>query len=329
MFSMFWVVFSTIVALAWSIPFLIAPIIGLRFYIISESRVIKLLKRLPKYSSLINNDNPDGWIVGWPFIGYIESSGESRGRAGDGSRLYLFTTIRYYTKKMKEIDSIDSSEEESSATDDESSSKGDKCEICLFDREGSYTNIYYMRRYLEVRSFEARKNQQKIIDQIIEFYDSRRHAVAILYGEKGVGKSMIPILLAKSLMKRSTSSDTPCVNFCDTHKPTDPGDHFNNLYQRVDPTKQNPLVVVFEEFDGMIHGIHHQTIKRHDDVTTAVCDKSTWNQFMDRFDRGYYPWTILLMTTNHHPDTIDRMDPSYIRTGRVNLTFEVILDPSS
>lgn len=325
MFSMFWVVFSTIVAIAWSLPFLIMPLVGLRFYIISESRAIKFLKRIPKFTSLVNNDDPDGWVVGWPFIGYIESSGESNGRQGQGSRVYLFTTIAYYTKKMKEIDSIESTEEEGS---DEAPKE--KCDICLYEREGCYTNIYYLRRYLDARSFDSRPNQQLIIDQIIGFYEAHRHAVVILYGEKGVGKSMIPILLAKSLMMRASPSlDTPTVNFCDTHKPTDPGDHFNNLYQRIDPTKQNPLVVVFEEFDGMIHGIHHHTIKRHEDITTAVCDKSTWNQFMDRFDRGYYPWTILVMTTNQHPESIDRLDSSYIREGRVNLTFEVTPELSS
>jgi hypothetical protein len=159
----------------------------------------------------------------------------------------------------------------------------------------------------------------------MSYYETHRNAVVVLYGEKGVGKSMIPMLLAKELAKRSREVDTDSViSFCDTHKPTDPGDHFNNLYQRVDPTKHSPLVVVFEEFDIMIHAIHHQTIVPHESVTTAIYNKASWNQFFDRFDRGYYPWTFLLLTSNHSPETIDRLDSSYLRKGRVNLFFEVL-----
>lgn len=273
------------------------------------------MKRLPKQASLCHNDDPEGWIVGWPFIGYME---HSKGKHGDETyRLFLLTTIAYYTKKMKEINTIDGDDQKNTVQEKK------KCEVTIYDRGGCFAGIYYVRRLLDVHAFESRKNQQHIIHDILTYYDEHRSAVVILHGEKGVGKSMIPILLAKNLAQRSENVDDSKIIFCDTHKPTDPGDSFQNLYIRADPSRHSPLVVVFEEFDGMIHHIHHNTVRSHNDITTAIYDKSTWNQFFDRFDRGYFPWTILLMTTNQHPDHIHRLDESYIRKGRVNLTFEV------
>lgn len=322
MIPAFWIVFSTILTIAWSIPFLIVPLIGFRFYVISENKVMKVIKRLPKYSSILHNDDPTGWIVGWPFIGYIE---QAKGNYGNESKqLHLFTTISYYESKMKEIDAIESMNQSVDQRDGEEN-KGEAEWIHLYEREGCYTNIYFTRRTFDVQPFLSRENQKPIVNQILAYYETHRNAVVVLHGEKGVGKSMIPILLAKELAKRSREVDMDSmVSFCDTHKPTDPGDHFNNLYQRVDPTKYSPLVVVFEEFDIMVHSIHHQTVVPHDSVTTAIYNKASWNQFFDRFDRGYYPWTFLLLTSNHSPETIDRLDSSYLRKGRINLTFEVL-----
>ena len=54
-----------------------------------------------------------------------------------------------------------------------------------------------------------------------------------------------------------------------------------------------------------------------------IHDKTSWNQFFDRFDRKYYPYIIIIMTTNEIPDYINKMDLSYIRDGRVNQIFHV------
>lgn len=319
MIPAFWMVFSTILTISWSIPFLLVPLVGFRFYVLSENKVMKLIKRLPKYSSITYNDDPEGWIVGWPFIGYID---HSRGSHGEESRrLYLFTTTTYYHNKIKEIDAMDSS-----STTESTQVKEKPQWIDLYEREGCYAYIYYTKRTFDVQPFQSRPNQKAIIEEILTAYESHRHLVIVLHGEKGVGKSMIPLLLAKELTLRHPREEN-LVRFCDTHKPTDPGDHFNNLYQRADPTRDSPLIVVFEEFDGMIHAIHHQTITKHDAITTAIIDKASWNQFFDRMDRGYYPWTLLFLTTNHSPDTIHRMDPSYLRKGRVDLVFEVLDAP--
>ena len=135
---------------------------------------------------------------------------------------------------------------------------------------------------------------------------------------KGCGKSMIPLLLGKAITKKDQE-----VHFCDTFKPTDPGDQFSNLYNLIEPTKESPLIVVLEEFDIIISKIHFGTITQHKSMPANIFDKTSWNQFFDRFDRRYYPWVILVLTSNVKPEVIESLDPSYIRNGRINKVFEL------
>lgn len=127
---------------------------------------------------------------------------------------------------------------------------------------------------------------------------------------------MISILLGKAITKKDQEA-----NFCDTFMPTDPGDQFSNLYNQIEPTKESPLIVVLEEFDIIISRIHYGKITQHKSMPSNIYDKTSWNQFFDRFDRRYYPWVILILTSNVKPDVIDNLDPSYIRDGRINKVF--------
>lgn len=129
---------------------------------------------------------------------------------------------------------------------------------------------------------------------------------------------MIPLLLAKKMQ-----TPTVKVNFCDTFKPTDPGDLFNKLYNSVSPSKDSPLIVVLEEFDITLRRLHDNRIEDHKHIPKEVCDKASWNQFLDRFDRKYFPHVILVLTSNMSPDAINSMDSSYIRQGRVNVMISV------
>ena len=44
---------------------------------------------------------------------------------------------------------------------------------------------------------------------------------------------------------------------------------------------------------------------------------------LDTIQRGMYPNIILIMTSNRGPEFINSLDTSYIRKGRVDLTFEM------
>ena len=74
----------------------------------------------------------------------------------------------------------------------------------------------------------------------------------------------------------------------------------------IEPTKESPLIVVLEEFDIIISKIHFGTITPHKSLPSNIYDKTSWNQFFDRFDRRYYPWVILVLTSNVKPEVIDR-----------------------
>jgi hypothetical protein len=44
---------------------------------------------------------------------------------------------------------------------------------------------------------------------------------------------------------------------------------------------------------------------------------------LDEIDRGMFPHLVLVLTSNRDPAFIRALDPSYIREGRVDLTFAV------
>jgi len=307
-------IITTTITIGWSFPFILCPFFGFQFYKISSQKLTKLLNKLPKISSINNNDSMEGWIVGKWYIGYIHITTSSHGEPT--KELYLLTSKAWFDLISKEI--------ESNQNIDNKTEENKLIKINLWEREGNYFYLHYSKRDWDITRFEAREQQYNIIKKIIDFYESNRYSVVLLHGEKGTGKSMIPILLAKSLAEANGSNTQFKAGFCDTFKPTDPGDSFVSLYNKVNPEKDSPLIVVLEEFDIMVHQIHYGKISNHKYIPTNITDKPSWNQFFDRFDRKYYPWTILILTSNVSPKVIDSLDPSYIREGRVNQTFEVV-----
>lgn len=295
---------TSTIAICWSIPFIFTNLFGLQFYKLVDQKITKFIRNTRNRASILNNDEPEGWIIGFYFIGYLFISETGYGQVK--KELYVLTTKKFYNNQ---INNSDGEREQVTETDNK---------ITIYERQGNYYNLYYSKRFYNINHMEPKLNQITAINQIYEYYKTNNNVVALLYGEKGMGKSMISLLLAKHITQNKND-----VSFCDTFNPTDPGDSFISLYNTISPTQDNPLIVVLEEFDMIISQIHYNKITKHKVIPTDIFDKTTWNQFLDRFDRKYYPNTIIILTSNVNPDIINSMDQSYIRSGRINLIFRI------
>lgn len=279
---------------------------GFQLYKISEqNKVCLIMKKLPKRSTIQEGDNIRGWVWGYLYIGYINPVQQNNNYSSViVYEVYIFTTKKFLT---------------SITTNDTDKNENEKKEnnINFYERIGSYWHFNYDKRELSVNYFTPKSNQIKPIEKIkTKYFDSiktnRPHLSVILYGRPGAGKSMVSILLAKELK----------ASLCDSFNPSDPGDSLARIYNTVCPTEDNPLIIVLEEFDILIKKIH-AGIKPHEHIPINVYDKTTWNTFFDKIDRHMYPFLIIIMTSNSHPDTINELDSSYIRPGRTDMIIEL------
>ena len=67
----------------------------------------------------------------------------------------------------------------------------------------------------------------------------------------------------------------------------------------------------------------HSGITPHKNLPIQAANKAGWNQFLDEIQIGMYPHLILILTTNKTPDFIHTLDPSYIRTKRVDNIYHL------
>jgi DNA replication protein DnaC len=145
---------------------------------------------------------------------------KTKGDNGDKRELFIFCSKKYFEQKIKDIDNVTQTEKK-----DDSDCK----ELIIWERYGSYHWLQYSKRTFDVNDFIPRPEQSKVIDEILELYNKNKYCVILLHGKKGCGKSMIPLLLGKKITKKDQE-----VHFCDTFKPTDPGDQFSSLYNLIE-----------------------------------------------------------------------------------------------
>jgi hypothetical protein len=285
----------------WTLIFIPAKFFGISLYYIKEREDCQRIQK--KINNFASHITDGGKGYGYSF-GYWYALSLSISERGDGNNYtcYMIATkesFEYLTKntdtpiqfpgKMKYAESIG-----------------------VIERCGSYQNPYYRRRDLTI-SLTPRRSQQVIMDEVVREYNETGHVITLLHGPPGTGKSMIGILITNVLKGI----------YCNSLKPWQPGDTLAYIYNDCEPTREKPLVIVFDEFDGPLLQIHKGNIVRHKDTPISVEDKAGWNKMLDEIQRGMYPNLILLLTTNKTPDFIRQLDPSYIREGRVNHIFEI------
>ena len=300
--------------LFWIIGFAADPILmilhflGIGYFVIrnDEEKIQAIFKILEKttFSSgtVFQNGKtyPSGTFIGKYFIGcYVRSDGYS-----GSNEVRIFTTKRHFDRLIK-------SEEVSLSPEHIVYCPSVSNDIQILGRTGSYTNMYYTGRKLDITNLKPRGDQAEVIQFIVDIYKKKRRATIFLSGECGVGKSTIGLLLAKEIGG----------SFCHTFNPSTPGDSLCAVINSTTVTHESPLVVVIEEGNTLIHDIHEGRISLHKNVQTIVHNKSTYNTFLD--DMMLFKNVILIMTSNESQEAINLLDPCYLRTGRVDACYNM------
>jgi Cdc6-like AAA superfamily ATPase len=183
----------------------------------------------------------------------------------------------------------------------------DSQKIELLVADGSHWNPFYNSLDIKLPEDQNNPTQTQIVSDIFNWYKQKDYCSAFISGQPGTGKSTIASLLTLKLNGL----------LCETFSPTRPGFTLSKLIIRAKPTREKPLVILFDEVDVMINDIHHG-ITPHKNIPIWVDNKSTFNKFLDHM--RFHEHVILIMTSNLTKEQIsEKYDPCYLRQGRVNL----------
>lgn len=291
-------IFSGAVSIAWSVLFVLPAVFRVQLYKLDSSRVQPFLKKHVCVAAVRTSDDVEQWVLGKWFIGFlhhVETDHNTR------RTLYLLCTQSFYEKHVQQ-------------REDQTRS------LSYWHRQGVFWRLEYTRYPLPVPVFEARPYQQRIIEQIMDVYTSRSHAVALLTGSSGGGKSMTPRLLCKHIMAQP---NVTTVHLCDTHAPYDHGDNFFTLFNKVQPSAESPLVVVLDEIDICMDNLHHGRVVQKHHIPVQLKNKTDWNAFMDAINYNMYPHCIFVFTSNKSAQYFDALDESYMSPARVHVKVHV------
>jgi hypothetical protein len=281
--------------------FLLTQLFGVRLYTVTRREdCLKIQKRV-KYCSHLTNGKGEGYSIGY---WYLMSISIIENDEADRYCVYMIATAATYEALLKDT--------EHKPLQPSSDERTETKMMTVYERLGSFQHPWFKMRTLSLPPIKPRPNQATTIEAIHDHHDRVGHTVAYLHGPPGSGKSMIGVLLA----------EIHGGSYCNTLRPWQPGDSLAALYSEVEPTKEKPLIVAFDEIDDPLLKIH-AGIAPHKSLPISVHDKPSWNHMLDEIQRGMYPNLIILFTSNKTPEFIREMDPSYIREGRVDLIHEV------
>lgn len=183
----------------------------------------------------------------------------------------------------------------------------DNCYRIIF-KSGGFDFPDYDMRDINFSYYKPRKNQSKIINDIKLNYNQSNRLTVFLSGTYGSGKTMLTRLLSKNLKA--------CL--MDKFNPSKPNTYLHSLYNIVNPSKKKPLVLVIDEVDILLNTIV-KGIPEHKRYDRLVDSKTSWNSFLDDIDIGIYKNLILILCSNKSKEEIDKLDPSFLRKGRVHM----------
>ena len=287
---------TTIMSSLLEVLFLILDFFGIKRAVSSSKQGFNNIKKVIIGASIWKEQEPDGLIYGYWFLGYLKTEKETSGRVS--TEITIIGSYNFLIKNGFLSNSVQEKNVE------ENTNKKNSIEV--YDREGHYFRFRYDMSTLPFE-FEPLENQQFAINFLAEQSIHSSNITALLYGRPGCGKSVIPLLLAKKMG----------AHYVDSFNPTTPGDTLSSLLSKFKLTPSKKIIIVLEEIDVLLSKVHNKEIIPHKDVCTLVSDKESWNSFLDKFDRKRVNNVILIMTSNKDPSFFDKMCPSYFRKGRL------------
>jgi len=275
---------------------------GFRIYIVTTLNTQRnILSKIKWSTKRDENNKANGYFTTAYCIGYYD----------DTERILKLICSEQQYQQLTSRPSIDSKPDLTRQI-----VKKEKTCINVFHKNCYIEYISYKSRLFNVSTFSVLKNQVEPVQQILNKYESSiyKSVVCLLHGSPNTGKSMVSILVAKALE----------ASYCKSYKPIEAGDSMDTLYNTCNPSAENPLVILLDEFDIMLEKIHNDKIIPNNKVLTEVTDKISWNQLLDNISIGFYPFTIFILTTNINPVYIVKnYDSSYIRENRCHLIMEM------
>lgn len=266
------------------------------------------------FSTSTNSDKvPIGLVFGKWYVAYVTTVNiQKRDSVSIGYNITFWTTESGHTKSMSD-NCLESDVEKGLNGDEKSDCTSNVANtIEIWRHSGSFKsesiekfNIWFCNEECAQQSEVVRHMKQMVQTSIENGYGNR--LVVMIAGPSGTGKSQI----AKQFTKAVGGT------LADDFHPTHAGENFASLIKTVKPSKKKPLVVLLDEGDKTFHRIQNETIKEHEFLVIPVTDKASHNTFMDRLVE--HDNVFIIITMNSSFDDIDRIDPSYTRSGRVDL----------
>lgn len=300
---MLFFIIAPAMAIIWSVFFIPISLINIKLYKINGNKMHAFTKKI-KIASIWTNNDPDGWVCGFWYIGYMHKSSSSGNDSNNLSTvLYILCTTKFY-KTYIDLKDIDSDGKEPP-------------QLLYYEREGGYYCAEYTDRIIKLPTRTPHEIQSNAATKIVNIYKKKSNAIALLYGKPGTGKSMTAQYICSELL-----NTYDCVAFIDTYNPFEQGNNFSSLYTHISPSETKPLVIMLEEIDCGISMMHYGKIAIGACSPIQIRNKPDWNSFFDKIDRGLYPHIIIIMTTNKSINYFNELDESYMRNGRVDTIIE-------
>lgn len=298
-----------ILVLPWTLIFLLVRGLGVRLYHLrNREDCRRIQKRVGNQCThLMDGKMGCGYAMGqW----YLISMNVHRNEYGESYDIWMIATEKSYEDLVRlshedKLQFFSPEQEEETTMNDQ-----DIRPTIIYERIGCFHNCFFKPRTVHLTSLQALPHQKVILDKIIQHHKKHRHTVVYLHGPPGAGKSVLSLLAARDL----------AGSYCSTLKPWQPGDNLGELHSEIEPSESNPLILVFDEFEGPLLHIH-SGIPPHNKIPISVPDKAGWNRMLDEIHWGLFPHTLLFLTSNKPPSFIQKLDESYIREGRVDLVF--------